>query len=111
DWLTVFAYIDAHPTLSQTEVVKHFATLASGAQLAFTQPTLSRKLHERADLERRAHDANAKRPRVATRPDPHVEKALSSWVKRMEEKGEQVDGPMLEEQRRALEQLVDIPEE
>ncbi|KIK24662.1 hypothetical protein PISMIDRAFT_74578, partial [Pisolithus microcarpus 441] len=43
DWLTVFAYIDSHPTLPQANVVDHFKTLPSGA-LIFTQSTLSRKL-------------------------------------------------------------------
>ncbi|KAF8130344.1 hypothetical protein EV363DRAFT_1417424 [Boletus edulis] len=55
DWLTIFAYIDTHPTLPQTEVVKHFATLRAGA-LVFTQSTLSRKLRERSDLEQHVHD-------------------------------------------------------
>ena len=78
DWLTVFAYIDTHPTLSQTEVVKHFTTLKSGA-LVFTQPTLSRKLQERSDLEQRAHDnpsaLDSKRnPRVVTRRTVSLER-------------------------------------
>ena len=44
DWLTVFAYVDAHPSVSQIEVVKHFRTLKTGA-LLFSQSTLSWKLH------------------------------------------------------------------
>ncbi|KIO03903.1 hypothetical protein M404DRAFT_94526, partial [Pisolithus tinctorius Marx 270] len=43
DWMMVFAYIDEHPNSSQEDVVKHFATLQTGA-LVFTQSTLSRKL-------------------------------------------------------------------
>ena len=40
DWLTVFDYVDAHPSVPQKEVVKHFSTLKTGA-LLFSQPTLS----------------------------------------------------------------------
>jgi hypothetical protein len=40
DWLTIFAFIDAHPTLSQERVVDHFSSLEKGA-LKFTQSTLS----------------------------------------------------------------------
>ncbi|KIK75662.1 hypothetical protein PAXRUDRAFT_80641, partial [Paxillus rubicundulus Ve08.2h10] len=50
DWITVFAYIDSHPTVPQNCVVNHFRTLKSGA-LVFTQATLSRKLHSRLALE------------------------------------------------------------
>ena len=45
DWLTVFAFIDNHPTLSQKKVVNHFSSLAKGA-LKFTQSTLSRKIKQ-----------------------------------------------------------------
>ena len=38
DWLTIFAFIDAHPTLSQEHVVDHFSSLEKGA-LKFTQST------------------------------------------------------------------------
>ena len=30
DWMTVFAYIDAHPGTSQDMIVKHFKTRAEG---------------------------------------------------------------------------------
>jgi hypothetical protein len=43
DWLTVFAFIDVHPFLSQEEVVAHFLSLEQGA-LKFTQSALSRKI-------------------------------------------------------------------
>ncbi|KIO01469.1 hypothetical protein M404DRAFT_150241 [Pisolithus tinctorius Marx 270] len=72
DWLTVFAYIDAHPALLQNCVVKHFQTLKSGA-LNFTQATLSHKLCNRVALEAHANDnpnaLSSKRPRIVTRPD------------------------------------------
>jgi hypothetical protein len=45
DWLSVFAFIDAHPTLSQEQVVDHFSSLGNGA-LKFTQSTLSRKIKQ-----------------------------------------------------------------
>lgn len=31
DWLTVVAFVDAHPAMSQAAIVQHFATLASKA--------------------------------------------------------------------------------
>ena len=37
DWLTVFAFIDAHPHISQTSVCDHFCSLANGAPLTETQ--------------------------------------------------------------------------
>jgi hypothetical protein len=48
--LTIFAFIDAHPSLSQGAVVEHFKT--STTALLFTQSTLSRKVKDRASLER-----------------------------------------------------------
>jgi hypothetical protein len=45
DWLTVFAFINAHPTLSQKRVVDHFSFLKKGA-LKFTQSTLSCKIKQ-----------------------------------------------------------------
>jgi hypothetical protein len=112
DWLIVFAYVDAHPLTPQSDVVTHFKTLQSGA-LTFTQATLSRKLKERPDLEKRVGDnpnaLSSKRPRVVTRPD--VEKALFLWVRHMEQKGEQVNGPMLKEKRCRFEVLFNVPED
>src|SRR6266404_2859219 len=112
EWLTIFAYIDAHPMLPQTEIVKHFATLKSGA-LFFTQLTLSRKLQERSDLEACAQDnpsaLHLKCPRVVTRPD--IERALFLWVKHMEAKGEEVNGPMLKEKCSRFEELFNVHQE
>src|SRR4051794_25589161 len=54
DWLTVFAYWDAHPSMSQLDIVQHFQTQAQGA-LHFTQSTLSRKVKDRKVLEARAN--------------------------------------------------------
>ncbi|KAF9219906.1 DDE-domain-containing protein [Gyrodon lividus] len=98
DWLTVFAYIGAHPLTPQADVVKHFQTQRSGA-LIFTQSMLSRKLKERPELEKR----------IVTHPD--VERALFPWVKHMEGKGEQVSGPMLKEKRNQFEELFNVPNE
>ncbi|OJA10065.1 hypothetical protein AZE42_10564 [Rhizopogon vesiculosus] len=88
DWLTVFAYIDAHPAISQCDI-------------------------ERSTLEARINDnpnaLSSKRPRTVTRPD--VGRALFLWVKQMEEKGEHVNGPMLKEKRRKFEELLEVPED
>lgn len=112
DWLTVFAYIDEHPTVSQVDVVEHFATQHTGA-LVFTQSTLSRKLKTRTNLEQRVHDnpsaLSSKRARIVTRPD--VEKALVCWFHAMEDKGEHFTGSMLREKRRRFEDLLGVPEE
>jgi hypothetical protein len=111
DWFDVFLYIDEHPLLDQTEIVKHFSTRAEG-KLIFTQPTLSRKIKERPILEARANDnptaLSSKRPRVVTRPD--VEKALVVWFRAMESKGETVSGPMLMEKRKRFEAEFKVPE-
>jgi len=96
DWLTVFAFIDKHPDLSQDRVVEHFHTQQEGA-LRFTQATLSRKMKARKTLEEQVHShpnaLSGKRPRAVTSPE--VERALVLWVWHMEEKGESVSGPML----------------
>ena len=98
DWMTVFKFVDEHPTMSQQAIVKHFETRLEGA-LVFTQATLSRKLDpkKRTELEERVSETpnalSSKRPHIVTRPD--VERALYLWVKHMEEKGETVNGPML----------------
>jgi len=112
DWLTVFAFIDTHPLLSQGEVVKYFANRADGV-LIFSQSALSRKLDQRQELENRASShpsaLSSKRPRVVTRPD--VERALILWVHHMESLGETVSGPMLRAKRGRIEDLLDVPAE
>jgi hypothetical protein len=112
DWLTVFAYIDAHQAMPQCDIVNHFKSLQSGA-LIFTQSTLSRKLKERLTLEARINDnpnaLSSKQLRIVTRPD--VDRALFLWVRHMEEKGEHVNGPMLKEKRQRFEELFEVPEE
>ena len=112
DWLTVFAYVDAHPSVPQKDIVKHFGTLKTGA-LLFSQPTLSRKLDDRLDLENRVNAnpsaLSSKRPQVVTRPD--VESALFLWVKHVESKGEQTNGQMLKEKRSRFEELFNVPNE
>ena len=111
DWLLVYAYIDAHPGVSQGNVVEHFQTRHEGA-LIFNQSTLSRKLRERPSMEARANDnpqsLSSKRPRVVTRPD--VERALVLWVRDMEQRGETVSGPMLREKRKRFENKFQVPE-
>lgn len=96
DWLTVFRFIDDHPSLVQANIVSHFKTRKEGA-LLFSQLALSWNIKQRVELEERAGSnpmaLSSKHPRVVTRPD--VERALILWVRSMEEKGETVTGPML----------------
>ncbi|KAI5987728.1 hypothetical protein EDD15DRAFT_2173185, partial [Pisolithus albus] len=98
DWLTVFMYVDEHPDLPQEWVVAHFNSWPEG-MLKFTQATLYWKLKKREKLEAQVQshsDAlSRKRPRTVTCPE--VEWALVLWVCHMEEKGEVVNGPMLQE--------------
>ena len=111
DWLTVFKFMDAHPHLSQGQVVDHFSNCTNGA-LVFQQCTLSRKLAQRTELENRVNShpnsLSSKRVRVVTRPD--VERALILWVHHMESKGETVTGPMLREKRKRFEDLLKVPD-
>src|SRR5436190_20387868 len=52
DWMTVFAYVDSHQDMSQGDIVAYFHVRKEGA-LIFTQATLSRKLAQREELEKR----------------------------------------------------------
>ncbi|KAF9218622.1 DDE-domain-containing protein [Gyrodon lividus] len=101
NWMTVFAYVDSHPTLPQNCIVEHFQTLKSGA-LIFTQSTLCRKLRDREALEVHVYDnpnaLSSKHPRIVTRPD------------QMENKGETVSGPMLWEKQSRFEEEFNVPE-
>jgi hypothetical protein len=113
DWMTVYAYVDTLPQLiNQGGVVKYFATRPEGA-LVFSQPTLSRKLLHRAEMEARIHSnpnaLSSKRPRVVTRPD--VDHALWLWVQQMDRKGEVVNSGMLMAKRGAFEEALDVPED
>ncbi|KAF7966022.1 hypothetical protein HWV62_40479 [Athelia sp. TMB] len=114
DWLAVVEYYDTHQPLSQPQLVKYFANKNDGA-LKFTQSALLRHLSESgrtADQAKLASNPTAlslKRVRVVTRPD--VEKALVLWVQNIEEKGEQVNGPMLIAKREKFEKAMDVPEE
>jgi Tc5 transposase DNA-binding domain len=112
DWLTVYAFVDSHPAVTQADVVKHFATVKTG-RLIFDQSTLSRKLRERPKMEARINDnpaaLSSKRPRIVT--CPQVEHALVLWVQHMEGMGEVVTGPMLREKRRRFEDELQTPEE
>ena len=111
DWMSIFAFIDANPTLSQERVVNHFSSLEKGS-LTFTQSTLSRKIKQRSELKERVNSnpsaLSSKRPRIVTRPD--VERALVIWLRSMEEKRETVNGKMLVEKRKHFEKGFDVPE-
>ena len=50
DWLTVFAYIDAHPAISKCDIVNHFKSLQSGASV-FTQSTLITVVRQVIEVE------------------------------------------------------------
>ena len=112
DWLTVFAFIDTHPSISQASVCNHFNSLTDGA-LEFNQATLSRKLKKREDLEAYAtsfpNAVSTKRERIVTCPD--VDRALYLWVKCMEAKSEIVTGNMLCTKRSFFEKELGVPEE
>ena len=111
DWMTVYAYVDEHPGVSQGEIVRHFASKMCGA-LIFTQSTLLRKLKSWPELEKCVtsfpNALSSKHAHIVTRPD--VERALVPWVKHMEEKGETVNGPMLKAKWSKFEEQFDVPE-
>ena len=75
DWMTVFAFIDEHPEMTQSSIVRHFASKPNA--LIFNQCTLSRKLKSWEELEKcitsHPNALSSKCPRVVTRPD--VERA------------------------------------
>ena len=112
DWMTVFTYMDMHPSMSQGEIVNHFKGRAEGA-LIFNQSTLSRNWKRWTDLEERGksnpNGMSSKRPRIVTRPD--VERALVLWVKKMEARRETVNGPMLKAKRKFFEEKFNVPED
>ena len=109
--MTVFAFIDQHPGMTQGNIMKHFASKSDGA-LIFNQCTLSRKMKSWEELEKcvtsHPNALSLKCPHVITRPD--VERALILWVRHMEEKGETVNGPMLKAKWLKFEEQFDVPE-
>lgn len=111
DWLSVYAFIDAHPHATQADIIQHFKSLPTGA-LNFDQSTLSCKLRTRPNMKARINDnlnaLSAKWPRVVTRPD--VEQAIVLWVQHMEHKGEIVTTHMLCEKWKRFENEFDVPE-
>ena len=113
DWLEVIHYYDENQPLSQSEVVKYFASCSEGA-LLFSQSALSCHLARKGqeeDQQRLLSNPSAlsgKRAWVVTWPD--VEKALVLWVKHMEEKLEHVTSAMLVAKWGKLEDLMDVPE-
>ena len=111
DWLTVFAYMDAHPEVSQMDTVNFFRTRAEGA-LEFTQASLSWRLKTRGEAECRAQSnptaLSSKRPRIVTRPD--VEEALLLWIRSMELKGEVMNSRMLCEKCERIEEKMGVPD-
>jgi Tc5 transposase DNA-binding domain len=111
DWMTVFAYMDEHPLMSQGDIAKHFESKQDGA-LIFNQSTLSRKVKAFSELKKRVSSfpnaLSLKRPRIVMRPD--VERALVLWVRHMEEKGKMVNGPMLRGKWGKFEEQFDVPD-
>ncbi|KAJ7763933.1 hypothetical protein B0H14DRAFT_2307236, partial [Mycena olivaceomarginata] len=111
DWLTVYEYKDKHPLADQPDIMKHFATRREGA-LLFTQSTLSRKLRDRAAIEKCADETlnalSAKKSCVTTRPD--VERCVVEWYQAMQGRKETVTGAMLMEKQRRIEERLDVPE-
>lgn len=112
DWLTVYQFINNHPSLPQREVIKHFATCPTGA-LIFNQSTLSRKLRDRPKMEARINETpnalSSKRPHTVTRPD--VEEALVLWTQNMEARGEAYSGAMLIAKRASFEDQLGVPDD
>ena len=87
--MTVFQFVDEHPSMSQQAIVMHFKTQAEGA-LIFTQATLSQKLKPqmRAELEarvllRRQQGATNKRyiTLLCSLADANSAAALAQWYK------------------------------
>jgi hypothetical protein len=111
DWMTVFAFIDQHPGITQGDIMKHFASKSDGA-LSFNQCILSRKIKSWEELEKcvtsHPNAPSLECPCVVTRPD--VERALVLWVRHMEGKGETVNGPMLRAKQPKFEERFDVPE-
>jgi len=112
DWMTIYAYVDAHPGTPQEKIVDHFRNRTEG-RLIFDQSTLSRKLKVRAEIENRSmsypNGLSQKRVRIVTRPD--VDSALFYWVKAMEAKRESVTGAMLVAKRAKFEERFNVPQE
>lgn len=114
DWLTVFKYCDDHPELGQNDIDAHFTNKnRPGGALNVSQPSLSRNLKRRHELEARAEATpsglDSKRPFVVT--NPLVNDALYLWTQSMNNKGETVSGPMLQAKREIFEDRFDVPEE
>ena len=112
DWLTIFAFIDTHPGISQTSVCNHFQSLTDGA-LEFNQTTLSWKLKKWEEIEAYAasflNAVSTKCQCIVTHPE--VNWALYLWLKSMEAKSEVVTGNMLCTKWRFFEQELRVPEE
>jgi hypothetical protein len=59
DWMTVYGFVDAHPSMSQMEVVNHFKFKSNpDGTLVFNQATLSRKLKNQTEMEERVNSNN-----------------------------------------------------
>ncbi|KIK76363.1 hypothetical protein PAXRUDRAFT_170167, partial [Paxillus rubicundulus Ve08.2h10] len=71
DWMHVYSFADAHPTVTQAQIVQHFSSLKTDA-LLFDQSTLSRKLWEHPKMEAHVSDnptaLSSKRPHIVTSP-------------------------------------------
>ncbi|KIK78578.1 hypothetical protein PAXRUDRAFT_163632, partial [Paxillus rubicundulus Ve08.2h10] len=107
----VYRFVDAHPSVAQTQIVQHFNSLKTNS-IFFDQSTLSHKSQECPKMEAHIDDnpttLSSKRPCVVT--SPAVELALTHWVQHMKAKGETVTGPMLQEKCRRFEEELQVPE-
>ncbi|GAA5933011.1 uncharacterized protein JCM15063_002269 [Sporobolomyces koalae] len=77
DWLTVFDWMDQHPSITQPAVVRHFETLQPGqGRLVFSQSSLSRKLAQKEELLARVRNdptsLSDKRRRIVQHSDVDV---------------------------------------
>ena len=96
----------------EKKVVNYFRNWAEGP-LIFSQSMLSRNLQKWKELEDHVQShPNAlsyKHAQIVTQLD--IEKALVLWVHYMEEKGEIINGPMLQEKWACYEKEFDVPED
>ncbi|KIK88625.1 hypothetical protein PAXRUDRAFT_152252 [Paxillus rubicundulus Ve08.2h10] len=81
DWMHVYNFVDAHPTVTQAQIVQHFSSLKTGA-LLFDQSTLLCKLWEHPKMEAHVSDNPtvllSKRSHIVT--SPAIDSVLIHWV-------------------------------
>lgn len=111
--MTVFAHVDTLPQpVNQRKVVEYFATRPEGA-LSFSQPTLSRKIRHRPEIEARVDShpnvLSTNRPRIVTRPD--VYHKLWQRIQDRAHEQEAVNRSTLIPKREEGEEDLNVPEE